>query len=117
MISVVMPALLRELLAEHSLETPPEQRPIWIRQLFPAKRQDPVWGRVRWQSGDAADCKSANVGSIPARTSNACANRERCLLRAHQWAHAYFASLTRFQILREPSLGPTNDATIGERAK
>jgi hypothetical protein len=24
---------------------------------------------VRWQSGDAADCKSANVGSIPARTS------------------------------------------------
>ena len=25
---------------------------------------------VRWQSGDAADCKSANVGSIPARTSN-----------------------------------------------
>lgn len=23
---------------------------------------------VRWQSGDAADCKSANVGSIPART-------------------------------------------------
>ena len=26
---------------------------------------------VRWQSGDAADCKSANVGSIPARTSSA----------------------------------------------
>jgi hypothetical protein len=26
--------------------------------------------QVRWQSGDAADCKSANVGSIPARTSN-----------------------------------------------
>ena len=25
--------------------------------------------RVRWQSGDAADCKSAYVGSIPARTS------------------------------------------------
>ena len=25
--------------------------------------------KVRWQSGDAADCKSANVGSIPARTS------------------------------------------------
>src|SRR5271166_1275586 len=25
---------------------------------------------VRWQSGDAADCKSANVGSIPARTSS-----------------------------------------------
>ena len=26
--------------------------------------------KVRWQSGDAADCKSANVGSIPARTSS-----------------------------------------------
>ena len=25
---------------------------------------------VRWQSGDAADCKSAYAGSIPARTSN-----------------------------------------------
>jgi hypothetical protein len=24
---------------------------------------------VRWQSGDVADCKSAYVGSIPARTS------------------------------------------------
>ena len=24
---------------------------------------------VRWQSGDAADCKSVYVGSIPARTS------------------------------------------------
>jgi hypothetical protein len=24
---------------------------------------------VRWQSGDAADCKSAYAGSIPARTS------------------------------------------------
>ena len=27
------------------------------------------YAQVRWQSGDAADCKSANVGSIPARTS------------------------------------------------
>jgi hypothetical protein len=26
--------------------------------------------KVRWQSGDAADCKSAYAGSIPARTSN-----------------------------------------------
>jgi uncharacterized membrane protein YoaK (UPF0700 family) len=25
---------------------------------------------VRWQSGDASDCKSADAGSIPARTSN-----------------------------------------------
>ena len=25
---------------------------------------------VRWQSGDAEDCKSSNAGSIPARTSN-----------------------------------------------
>ena len=25
---------------------------------------------VRWQSGDAPDCKSENAGSIPARTSN-----------------------------------------------
>ena len=24
---------------------------------------------VRWQSGDASDCKSADAGSIPARTS------------------------------------------------
>lgn len=24
---------------------------------------------VRWQNGDVADCKSAYVGSIPARTS------------------------------------------------
>ncbi len=24
---------------------------------------------VRWQSGDAADCKSVYAGSIPARTS------------------------------------------------
>ncbi len=28
---------------------------------------------VRWQSGDAEDCKSSNAGSIPARTSNAAA--------------------------------------------
>jgi hypothetical protein len=25
---------------------------------------------VRWQSGDASDCKSADAGSIPARTSS-----------------------------------------------
>jgi hypothetical protein len=29
---------------------------------------------VRWQSGDASDCKSAYAGSIPARTSNGTAN-------------------------------------------
>ena len=33
-------------------------------------RYTPLARPVRWQSGDAADCKSANVGSIPARTSS-----------------------------------------------
>jgi hypothetical protein len=35
----------------------------------PHTRYSARFPRVRWQSGDAADCKSAYVGSIPARTS------------------------------------------------
>ena len=34
-------------------------------------------GKVRWQSGDAEDCKSSNAGSIPARTSNPFAGLRR----------------------------------------
>jgi hypothetical protein len=38
---------------------------------FPRFFQPDQLPGVRWQSGDAADCKSAYAGSIPARTSNA----------------------------------------------
>ena len=33
--------------------------------------------RAWWQSGDAADCKSANAGSIPAQASSATPARDR----------------------------------------
>ncbi len=38
--------------------------------ISPAAADKPAYpAPVRWQSGDAADCKSAYAGSIPARTS------------------------------------------------
>ncbi len=61
---------------------PHRSDPVWIvpgeaasefphrENCFPRSAEVSVRRRVRWQSGDAADCKSAYAGSIPARTSN-----------------------------------------------
>ena len=49
------------------MQTPRLARPL----TEPGRRRDNAFAAsvVRWQSGDAEDCKSSNAGSIPARTS------------------------------------------------